>query len=240
MDTSLEQDLPPSAVEELAFWSEELAMRGRHRDEIARRLDPARRHEVFPRLLADVVVPRLRSKFGVKGPISCLELGSGPVSTLAYGVQAGLLTVKAVDVLASHYEALLRRHGIVDYPVAPRPGTGEGLLQHFGREAFHMTYACNALDHTENAPRSFDNLVELTMRGGAIVLQHHLNEGTHRSWSDSHHWNLDLGAHGLTATSRDGRVFDLGRRDDLELAYLNYRSYALDGWIDAVYVRRAR
>lgn len=229
--------LPPSAVEELGFWRDELALRGKHADSVRTRLDPARRREEFPPFLADPVLPMLRAAFRTGGALRCLELGPGPVSSLAWGVDAGLLHVTAVDVLADEFRALLEQHGHPDYPVRPVKGSGESLAGQFEEESFHLAYARNSLDHTDDLPRSFHNLVRLVMPGGALVLQHHLNEGSNRGWSDSHKWNLDLGSRGLAATDRAGTRFDIGARDDIEVVYLSYRSHLLDGWIDVVYRR---
>lgn len=229
--------LPPSAVEELGFWEAELAQRGQHAEDIGRRLDPLRREADFPAFLRDPVLPALAGHFGQAGPLRCLELGPGPLSSLAWGVDRGLLAVTAVDVLATEFAELRRRHGIRDYPVAAVPGRGETLLEQFGEARFHLAYVRNALDHTDDLPRSFDNLVRSVMPGGGLALQHHLNEGSHRNWSDSHHWNLDLGDRGLAATDRQGTRHELSRRADLELVYLSYRSYLLDGWIDVLYRR---
>ncbi|MEZ6037945.1 MAG: methyltransferase domain-containing protein [Planctomycetota bacterium] len=232
-------ELAPSAQEELAFWARELSGSGLHADTLASRIDPARRAEAFPPLLSTTLLDMLRQRQQVDGPLRCLEIGTGPLSTLAHGVTAGWLDVTGIDVLADHYGELLDRHGLGDYPVRPRPGRAEDLMTMFAPGSFDLVYASNSLDHTDDAPRSFDNLVAMTRPGGALVLQHHLNEGTHREWSDSHHWNMDLGDGGLCVTGRDGRTHALGRRADLELAYMSYRSYALDGWIDAVYLRHA-
>ncbi len=229
-------DLPPSAREELGFWQQELTLAGTHPGEVAKRLDPSRRQEAFPPLVA-TMLPSLRQSLGLAGPVRCLEIGSGPLSTLAFGVDSGQLEVTAVDVLADDYAALLRRHGH-DYPVRPVFGRAETLHERFPLGSFHLTYASNSLDHTDDLPAAFDNLVRMTMPGGVMVLQHHLTEGSHRNWSDSHHWDLDLGRRGLRATHRTGLCHELGQRDDLDLVYLCYRSYALDGWIDVVYQRR--
>jgi hypothetical protein len=229
--------LPPSAVEELGFWEGELKLRGKHPEDIARRLDPRRRREVFPRMLAEPILPLLRQHFRLDRPAKCVEIGPGPLSTLAWGVDEGLLEVHAVDVLATEFAALLARHDIT-YPVRPIPGTGEDLLAWFPPASFELAYARNALDHTDDAPRTFDHLVKLVRVDGAIVLQHHLQEGTRQGWSASHKWNLDLGEGGLVATRRGGVRIELGRRDDVELLYVEYRSKLLDGWIDVVYRRR--
>ena len=236
MDANDIRDLPPSAVEELGYWEQEFGGAGTNAAETRRRLDPATRQESFPPLVA-TLLPLLRRMFTISGPVPCFELGSGPMSNLAWGVDQGLLTVTAVDVLAEHYAALLRRYG-VDYPVRPVKGSGETLREHFAERTFPLVYASNSLDHTDDLPRSFDNLVHLVAPGGVLALQHHLTEGSHRNWSDSHHWDLDLGNRGLCATHRTGRRYELGQRPDLEIVYLCYRSYALDGWIDIVYRRR--
>ncbi len=236
MDARNDHSLPPSAVEELGYWEHEFAGNGTNAAETKKRLDPARRHESFPPLVA-TLLPVLRQAFASSGPLPCFELGSGPMSTLAHGVETGQLAVTAVDVLADHYAELLRRHGL-DYPVRPVRGAGETLLEQFPGRTFPLVYASNSLDHTDDLPRAFDNLVRLTAPGGVLVLQHHLTEGSHRNWSDSHHWDLDLGNRGLRATHRTGGGHELGQRADLEVVYLCYRSYALDGWIDVVYRRR--
>ena len=230
--------LPPCALEELGFWEEELRLAGKHPEIIRNRLDPARRAIEFPSFLADPVLPIVRRHFGLDGPARCLELGPGPLSSLAWGVDQGLLDVTAVDVLADEFGALLDRFGI-DYPIRPVRGAGETLAEQFEAGSFHVVFVRNALDHTDDAPRSFANLVRMARPGGGILLlQHHLNEGDHREWSASHKWNLDIGAKGLSVTGRDGVRHELATQHDLELVYLSYRSYLLDGWIDAVYRRR--
>ena len=157
------------------------------------------------------------------------------MSTLAWGVEQGLLEVSAVDVLAEQYARLHEAHNYPPYPVRPVAGSAENLFDHFEEQSFHLAYVSNALDHTDDCPSVFDALVRATMHSGAVVLQHHLNEGTRQDWSDSHKWNLDLGGKWLEATNRDGEVFELSNRPDLELTYLNYRSNLLDGWIDIVF-----
>jgi SAM-dependent methyltransferase len=228
--------LPPSAVEELGFWEGELTGAGKHPEVVRARLDPATRESEFPPFLSAPILPMLAGHFETS-PLRCLELGPGPLSSLAWGVEQGLLDVTAVDVLAVEFCELLERHGHGDYPVKPVPGRGETLLEQFGEEGFHLTFVRNALDHTDDLPLAFDNLVKCTKPGGALVLCHHLNEGSHQEWSDSHHWNLDLSHAGLRAQDRSGTWHELADRKDLELVYLSYRGYLLDGWIDAIYQR---
>ena len=58
--------------------------------------------------------------------IKVLDVGSGPTSILAWGVQQNLFQVTAVDPLADVYRALLKKHNI-SYPIIPEKGYGEYL-----------------------------------------------------------------------------------------------------------------
>lgn len=230
-------DLAASAREELGFWERELALDGKHPEVVRRRLDPATRIEEFPPLLLQHVIPFVQEAFGLDGPARCVEIGSGPLSTLAHGVTAGLLELTAVDVLAEAYVELLRRTGHADFPVRPIAGTAEGLLDVVPEGHFHIAYARNALDHTEDIARSFDALVHALVSGGVLVLEHHLREGTRQEWSDSHNWDLDIQGDALVATGREAERIVLSDRGDLELVYLQHRSDLLDGWIEHVFRR---
>jgi hypothetical protein len=118
--------------------------------------------------------------------------------------------------------------------VRPLAGAGETLDELLEPGTFHLAFCRNALDHTDDLPRCLDNLVELLVPDGVLYLQHHVEEGSNREWSDSHNWDLSFHA-GLRATDRTGRRTQLTPRDDLELVHLNYRAPVLDGWVDAVY-----
>ena len=73
-----------------------------------------------------------------------LEIGSGPVSLLAFGVEQGLFEVTAVDPLASVYDEILSKYGI-SYPIKPRTGYAERLVKSFGKDSFDIVYSSNSL-----------------------------------------------------------------------------------------------
>jgi len=229
--------LAASAREEIGFWERELALEGKHPEVVQRRLDPETRIEEFPPVLLHQVIPFVQQTFELEGPARCVEIGSGPLSTLAHGVEAGLLDLTAVDVLAEAYGELLERTGNGDFPVRPVAGAAETLLDVVPEDECHIAFARNALDHTDDIARSFDSLVRTLLPGGALVLEHHLREGTRQQWSDSHHWDLDVDGGALVATGRSGQRLVLSERDDLELVYLQFRSDLLDGWIEHVFRR---
>ena len=231
-----EPQLAPSAQAELAFWRRELAGAGEFCEVIERRRNAATRQDEFPPILRDPFLPMVRGHFSLDRPVRCLEIGCGPLSTLAAGVEEGFVEVTAVDVLGDEYAELLAEHGI-EYPIRPQPGRAEELFDIVEPAGFEVAYARNALDHTADVPRAFANLVDAVRVDGIVVLQHHLNEGSNRQWTADHQWNLDLGRGGLVAEDVSGTRYELAMRDDLELVYASYRSYTLDGWIDVVYRR---
>lgn len=226
----------PSAREELEFWTREFEGGGQFSEVLGARLDPARREAEFPELLSHGVLDLLEKQFAPGRPLRGLEIGPGPLSTLAWGVDQGRIDVTAVDVLGDQFARLIDRFA-PDFPIRPMTGRGEDLPQILGPEPFEFVYVRNAIDHTDDLPTVFTNMVRLTRPNGAIVLQHHLNEGSHREWSASHKWNLDHGIKGLMATDRDGGKHNFADRDDIQLEYLHYRSYVFDGWVDAIYRR---
>jgi len=231
-------DLAPSAREEIEYWALELKLEGVHAQSLRDRLDPTRRTLQYPAALLDPLVELLRERFRLVGRVRCVELGSGPVSSLAAGVDSGHLDVTAVDVLADQYAELRGQYQFEDYPVQPIAGTGEALLEAVEEDWAHVTFVANALDHVDDLPLVFDNLVRATKRGGFIVLIHFLDEASHSEWSDAHKWNLNLGARGLAAVNTTGEQFQLGGREDLDLRFVSYRSISDHRGIDVVYERR--
>jgi SAM-dependent methyltransferase len=137
-----------------------------------------------------------------------LELGSGPVSLLASGIDDGLFTVVAVDPLARPYRYLLKYYGVT-YPIQPRPGRGETLLKQFLPASFDIAYSSNALDHTISPRRCLEQMCQVVRPRGFLLLEGFVREGTHGNWSGLHQHDL-LTEHGsLTHLDRAGRQTNL-------------------------------
>jgi SAM-dependent methyltransferase len=225
-------DLDASQREELEFWGLELQKLGQFRDVVEKRLDPAARISEYPLGIFSKIYQHNRYK-----QLKVLEIGSGPISTLAYGVDHGQLVVTAVDILGDRYRELMERLGII-YPVVPENGRAEELDRKFQAGSFDCAFARNALDHTQDLPLAFDNLVRCVRPGGFIVLMHAVSEGASNHWSPSHKWNLDFEKGGLTATNKRGEVHLLEKQNNLEIEYLNYASVLFGRWIDVLYRKR--
>lgn len=198
--------------EEMHFWDKELSLKGKFTKYIMRRLDPKLRKEDFPEKLLEL---SFRS-FSGEQPYQVLELGSGPLSTLAYGVDIGLIEVVAIDPLADAYASLYKKYNIMNFPIKPIQGAGEALNI---SKKFHCAFAINSLDHTTDIVKSFNNLVMSVRMGGCVILQHHIKEGSYQRWSESHKWDLDVDNDQLIANDRNGNKYIL--TTNLKIVFLN-------------------
>jgi SAM-dependent methyltransferase len=163
--------------------------------------DPERRRRAFPPLLRDVVrdIGAVRT-----GPIRLLEVGSGPTSLLAAGVEEGLFQITAVDPLARTYARLLARHSFV-YPVRPIEGSGESLSSMFAPASFDVVYSSNALDHTVSPAECLRQICEVLRPGGMLLLEGFVREGSTGGWEGLHQHDLFVEDHRLAHEDRSGR-----------------------------------
>jgi SAM-dependent methyltransferase len=121
--------------------------------------------------------------------VRLLEVGSGPVSLLAWGVQKHLFDLKAVDPLAAEYQQLLGKYGF-DYPVKPIKGYAENLLAIFPERSFDVAYSSNALDHVLSPRKCIENICSVVKPGGFICLEGFCREGTNAKWVGLHQHDL--------------------------------------------------
>jgi SAM-dependent methyltransferase len=147
----------------------------------------------------------------------------------------GWLEVTAVDILADAYEDLYRKYCLLEFPIKPIRGSGESLSEMFDGESFHCAYVRNALDHTHDIMRSFHNLVGLVRRGGYLILQHIVREGSKENWSGIHGWDIDLSTNGLIAYVSKGQEYRLLQDSDLEFSFVHYNCAELNGWVECVF-----
>ena len=165
---------------ELRFWREYLARRP------ACLGDAKLRERVFPPSLR-------RSLEAIRGRDAglprVLELGSGPVSLLAAGVEQRWCELLAIDPLAREYAAMLARFGL-RFPVVPLAGCGETLFEGVPERAFDVAYSGNAIDHA-TAPRDcVRNLARAVKPGGRVILEGFCREGSNAGWEGLHQHDL--------------------------------------------------
>jgi SAM-dependent methyltransferase len=191
----LERALRPGFASEIEFWDSYLAS---HPPGIS---DAALKAAAFPAALTS----RLPDTRGVP---RVLELGPGPVSLLAWGVEQCRFDLLAVDPLATQYARMLRRYGLA-YPVRPVPGSGEWLRRVAADGSFDAAYSSNALDHARSPQECLRNLVRAMKRGGSIVLEGFCREGTNSGWEGLHRHDLVPDGGHLLHYDRRGRCTNL-------------------------------
>ncbi len=203
----------PDYASEVQWWDSYLAKRP---DGI---WDPGHRERAFPKPL----IAHLTSLRGRKnGRVKVLEVGSGPVSLLAWGVDQGLCEVTAVDPLAKQYEMMMARYYGRAYPIVPVEGIGEALLTLFDRESFDAVYSSNALDHA-SSPRACLRAISLVVRrGGIVCVEGFTSEGTYECWRGLHQHDLVPAPDDLVHCDKQGVYLNLTR--DLKLRCLDRKA----------------
>jgi SAM-dependent methyltransferase len=168
-------DLPS----EYQWWNEYL----RRRPDIC---SPLLQKNAFPAQLLSIIE---RLKNAGASPIRVLEVGSGPVSLLAWGVRQKLIELTAIDPLAVEYRLLLETYGF-DYPVKPVRAYAEDLLTIFQENTFDIIYSGNALDHVRSPMKCIENIRRVVRPGGFLYLEGFCREGTNAKWSGLHQHDL--------------------------------------------------
>lgn len=172
--------------EEIGYWDDWLATRGgKYADEFAERFDPT--GEVTDPALRAVLVDLEKRP---SEPVSILDVGAGPATTVGHRFSGEPVAVTAVDPLAEHYRRLLRKHRL-EPPVLTERVDGEALVERFGNERFDVAYARNSLDHAVDPVAIAENMLEVVRPGGYVVLRHVRNEAVRQNWIQLHQWNFD-------------------------------------------------
>lgn len=206
----------PGFHSELEYWDRELSLQGDYPEAILRRLLPERTVEEFPPLLYPLI-EEMAQRHGRRPRV--LDVGSGPLSMLAYGAHQGLIELVAADPLANEYRRLLLKHGYE--PTSKLVQCfGEELSAVFGTEAFDIVWIHNALDHSQSPELVLAETVSVLRPGGFLVFQGWSREGTAQSWVGLHQHDIYLEPGGrLTCETRqpDGSIWVRCINEDLPL-----------------------
>lgn len=218
-------------AEEIKFWDGHLAKKDEFRSILEKKLDKTTRKETFPHYL-DEQINYLTKKFN-RTPL-LLEVGSGPLSTLAWGVDEGIINVTAIDPLADVYKKLMNEHGY-DYPIKPINCSGENILKVFKRDYFDICYCQNALDHVETPAFVLHNMYHVLKKGGILCLSGHWMEGTRNCWNGLHKYDLYIRNNRLICKGKNSDEMDLLDKYGLSVRYLNVNGNNPGDWYEVIY-----
>jgi SAM-dependent methyltransferase len=186
---------------EIHFWRRFLTLQGdRWPEDYARRIDPEAAVEipVLLRCIEELDQPT----------VEVLDVGAGPLTRLGMQANGTRVHITPVDPLAEAYDALLAELRITPL-VRTIPGTGEQLLEQFGPGRFDIAFANNAVDHSSDAKRCIDNMLQVVRPGGMVGLSHRAREGERQGYSGLHQWNFDEQDGEFVIWQRDGDPIDV-------------------------------
>lgn len=144
-----------------------------------------------------------------------LDVGCGPLSPLAWGVDQKMIEVTAIDPLAEIYSEILKKLNI-NFPIKPIQGVGEKIAGMFEKEYFDVVFSRNALDHSDSPTECIDNMVTVLKKGGILYLEGFTNEGTANYWKGLHLWDLRHDNGNLLCTAKSKKVTNLTQALPLE------------------------
>ncbi len=168
-------------------------------------------------------VRKLREFFNVR-TLNTLEIGAGPNSNLSYWVDNNLLKVTAIDPLSDVYMRIMKKLNY-SYPITPLKIKGEDLLKYFKEERFHIVFAQNSLDHTGDPIKCFENAYKLLKKGGFLFVCSNIKEGSRKSWSGIHKFDLYFENNDLFLANKSGQVVKFIDKNKMSLNFIFYETY---------------
>lgn len=188
--------------DEIAYWARELALEGAHREYTAKRLTPEGRALEHPAWIDGLIAAVRAAEEGGRTP-RALDLGCGPLGTLAHAHERGDLDVVGVDPLAEPYSELRERFGIA-YPERLVASTGERLSDVVEDGSVDLIYSRNSLDHAEDVQRCFDEAARALRPGGVLALEVFAYEGFREDYDGLHRFDFWVHDGALGCTDRAG------------------------------------
>ena len=123
--------------------------------------------------------------------VRILDVGSGPLTRIGNRWPGHEVQITAADPLANHYNALLKKLGIVQR-VPVTFAHGEKLLDIFPPNYFDLAYASNSLDHSYDPLKAVEQMLAVVKPGAFAYLWHFSNVGIHECYNGLHQWNFDI------------------------------------------------
>lgn len=194
---------------ELAYW------------EYALKYNPHSKNHNYKRFTDEIkpLLNILSELFGEENkPYNLLDVGPGPRTILIEGYRKNLYNLNGIDPLANELKKFIcGREFLVQ-------GTCEYLDKIYPPQSFHMVYASNSLDHTEDPLKCFKNMVNATIINGIVVIRSAIKEGSRLNWRGLHQHDLFVDNGKLMHSKRDSEAIDLTEGLPTVL-YSYHRSY---------------
>lgn len=222
---------------ELEFWDKELSGEGPFSKTTLRRNSKGEMSKEFPFF----IIPFLEEmKTKTKKLPKVLDLGSGPLSQLAWGAEVKLFNLFPVDPLADEYIKLLKKHKqVINTKYTLIQGEGETLSQKYGEDYFDMVWSHNAIDHSQDPVKVFEEIVKVTKPGGYIVFQGWANEGKNNEYFGLHRHDIYWKDGALYVTTKGGKERIMTPKHLPLILWESYfPQYGVKTWIKVIYQKK--
>lgn len=184
IETALKET--PRFEDEIKFWWRELTLVGEHSGDILDRLITECQHKVFPASLLPYLEESWERR---KQKPRVLDVGSGPLSMLGWGVKNDIIELIAVDPLAEVYLDFLKELSYqIDYPLVK--AYGEELETVFADDSFDLIWIRNALDHCENPSEVMRQSTNILCSGGYLFLSGFVREASFEGGQGLHKYDF--------------------------------------------------
>ncbi len=166
--------------------------------------------------------------------VQVLDVGCGPLSRLAWGVEARQIQLVAMDPLAAVYNFLLWAFRI-HFPVRPIVCSGEDLLSVCQPDSFDIVFSQNALDHSRDPGLCIGNIAKVLKKKGLFYLAGFTKEGTKHKWLGLHKHDFYLNGGDLIWSNQKGQMVNLSRAHGLRCVYQDKPDYGVGDWFYALF-----
>jgi len=170
---------------ELRFWDRALGEID-ERPDLEHRHDPNKWEALLPNLIKNLL-PRYPITSGETPTI--IDVGCGPLSSLA-GVQMEMMTLIGIDPLRNEFAKILRKYSLVDNCLMLQAGAEDTEQLRVFANTGDLVWMCNALDHTIDPFKTFENLKMMTKPGGDLLISTHENEADRGNMHGMHKINI--------------------------------------------------
>lgn len=168
---------------EIGYWDRELSLQGDYPEDMKDRITPERMINIFPKCLLPLMT-EIKDRLP-----KVLDVGSGPISMLNYGVENGLIRLWTADPLIEEYWKLLKKYNYsIKYTTSCL--AGEELTRGYEENVFDISWCHNALDHSQSPGEVVKEMTKVTRYGGYIIICTWENEGTWEGFHGLHKHNL--------------------------------------------------
>jgi len=101
----------------------------------------------------------------------------------------------AVDPLAPEYDKIIDKYQISP-PVHTLEAAAEDLTKKFEANSFDLVFARNCIDHSYNPEHAVLQMLEITLPGCYVLMEHRQNEAEHEQYLGLHQWNFSMNPNG--------------------------------------------